>query len=206
VRKLGLGDGNRIVVYDTSPPGAFRVWWMFRVFGHEDVAVLDGGFGKWRTEGRPIADLPPMPRQRHFTARFDHSLVRDLDQIKANIASGREQVVDARSAGRFAGSDPEPRAGLRGGHIPKSRNLPYTTLLRPDQTLKPLEELRAAFRNAGIDIAKPTVASCGSGISACVLAFAQYLLGNPYAAVYDGSWTEWGGKSEAEAPVVQGPA
>lgn len=204
VRKLGLGDGSRIVIYDGSGQmiASARAWWMFRAFGHKDVAILEGGLPKWKAEGRPVEDVPPMPRERHFTARLDSTLVRDLEQMKANVESQREQVLDARSEGRFRGTDPEPRAGLRGGRIPGSRNLPYNTLFNADGTLLPAEALKAKFRAAGIDLGKPVAATCGSGVSACVLAFALHLLGHRQFAVYDGSWTEWGGRSDT--PVETG--
>ncbi len=194
VRKLGLGDGNRIVVYDSQ--GLFsapRVWWMFRAFGHKDVAVLDGGLPKWIAEGRPLDDKRPLPRERHFTARFDHSQVRDKAQMLANLRDRREQVVDARAAGRFHAREPEVWPGRRGGHIPGSRNLPYTDLLDPaDKTLLPAEALVARFRAAGIDLAKPVVTTCGSGMTAAVLALALTLIGHRDVALYDGSWAEWG--------------
>lgn len=200
MRRLGLGDGNRLIVYDgLSIFGAARVWWMFRVMGHDDIAVLDGGFPKWRKEGRPIEDLPPVARERHFTARMDTTLVRDFDQIKANISGGPEQIIDARPAGRFAGRDPEPRPGLKSGHIPESVNLPYTDVLNGDGTLKSPEVLRAAFAAAGVDLDRPMVTTCGSGISAAVLALALYQLGHSRVAVYDGSWSEWGARDEAPA-------
>jgi thiosulfate/3-mercaptopyruvate sulfurtransferase len=193
VRRLGLGDGNRIVVYDGAGLlSAPRVWWMFRAMGHEDVAVLDGGLPKWRAEGRPLEDLSPMPRERHFTARMNTTLLRDLDQMRANLDSGREQVVDARSAGRFQGVEPEPRPGLRGGHIPGSRNLPWQDLVQPDGTLLPPERIAAAFRAAGIDPSRPVVATCGSGVSAAILLLALHRLGTRDLALYDGSWAEWG--------------
>ena len=204
VRKLGLGDGNRIVVYDThGMVSAARAWWMFRVFGHQDVAVLDGGLPKWLKEGRPVEDGPPRPRERHFTARVDRTLVRDLDQVRGNLAARREQVIDARSAGRFKGVDAEPRAGLRGGHMPGALNVPYTNLLDPaSKTFLPAEKLSEAFRSAGVDLKKPVATSCGSGVTACVLALGLYLLGRDDVAVYDGSWTEWGGR--ADTPVETG--
>ena len=204
-RKLGLGDGNRIVVYDGSGCiSAARVWWMFRVFGHEDVAVLDGGLPKWRAEGRPLDSHPELPRERHLSARLNTLLVRDLDQMRANIASGAEQVLDARGRGRFDASEPEPRQGLRGGHIPGSLNLPHGELLNGDKTFKSAAELQALFGAAGLDLARPVVTTCGSGVSACVLTLGLHLLGHRQVAIYDGSWTEWGGRDDT--PIVQGAA
>jgi thiosulfate/3-mercaptopyruvate sulfurtransferase len=201
MRKLGLGDGSRIIVYDGSGvnSSAPRAWWMCRVFGHRDVAVLDGGLRKWQAEGRPVEDLPPMPRERHFTARLDRTLVRDVEQVRANLASGREQVVDARARGRFLAEQPEPRPGLRGGHIPGSRNLPYQELIKPDGTFLDPAAMRARVAQAGIDMARPVVTSCGSGITACVIALSLHLLGHREVAVYDGSWAEWG--SRTDTPV-----
>jgi thiosulfate/3-mercaptopyruvate sulfurtransferase len=197
VRKLGLGDGTRIIVYDHNRYSASaRVWWMFRAFGHEDVAVLDGGLEKWRAEGRPVDDRPVAPREAHFTARFNSLLVRELEQIRANLVARREQVLDVRSAGRFAGTEPEPRPGLRAGHIPGSLNLPYLDLIAADGTLLPPTELRRRFAAAGIDVGKPIVTSCGSGVTAGTAALALHQLGAPAVAVYDGSWTEWGGRSD----------
>lgn len=206
VRKMGLGDGNRIVVYDANGGfmAACRVWWMFRVFGHSDVAVLDGGLPKWLAEGRPVEDMPPAPRERHFTARLDHTLVRSFEQMLDNLEKGREQVADARAADRFRGDAPEPRQGLRAGHIPGSISLPFSELMSKDNhfTMRPASELQQAIENAGIDPSKPVVASCGSGVTAGVIAFGLYLLGHEHVAVYDGSWTEWGARDEA--PVETG--
>ncbi len=203
VRSLGLGDGVRIVVYDGgNMMAAARVWWMFRVFGHDDIQVLDGGLAKWMDEGRPVDDEPVIPRERHFTPRLNTFLVRDIEQMKANLASRRAQVVDARGRGRFTGEEAEFRPGLRSGHIPGSRSLPYTTLLHEDGTIVDNEAIAAAFRDAGVDPARPVVTTCGSGISACFLALALDLAGFPDAAVYDGSWTEWGGT--ADTPVASG--
>ncbi len=206
VRKLGLGDGNRIVVYDAyGMMSAARVWWTFRVMGHRDVAVLDGGLPKWLAEGRPVEDLPPPPRERHFSARLDHTLVKDKAAVMRNLAGPRFQLVDARSAGRFQGTEPEPWQGRRSGHIPGSRNVPFTELLDPkDKTFLPAGTLAAKFKAAGIDLTKPVVASCGSGVTAAILAFGLHLIGHEDVAVYDGSWAEWG--LPGEAPVETGPA
>ncbi|MFQ5784721.1 MAG: 3-mercaptopyruvate sulfurtransferase [Alphaproteobacteria bacterium] len=198
VRKLGLGDGIRIVVYDWGGwMAAPRVWWMFRVFGHDDVAVLDGGLTKWRAEGRPVDDRPVMPRERHFTARMNTFLVRDIEQMRANLESRREQVIDARSSERFHGRTPEPRADLRGGHIPGSLNLPFNALIDKDaHTLLDPATIEARFAEAGVARGKPVVASCGSGVSACVLALGLHLVGRRDVAIYDGSWSEWGGRDD----------
>jgi thiosulfate/3-mercaptopyruvate sulfurtransferase len=197
VKAMGLGDGNRIVVYDSAGLfSAARVWWMFRVMGHEDVFVLDGGFPKWRAEGRPTEDLPPVHRTRHFTPRPNHLILRDAAQLRENLTTKREQVVDARSPGRFAGSEPEPRPGVRSGHIPGSKNLHYQKLLNPDGTLRKPEALAATFREAGIDVTKPIVTSCGSGVTAAIILLALEVIDAPSGALYDGSWSEWGVKAE----------
>ncbi len=197
VGALGIGNGHRVVVYDVrGVVSAARVWWTFRAFGHDAVTVLDGGLKKWRAEGRPVESGAPAPSRRAFTARRRPELVRDVEAMRANVAGRTTQVLDARSAGRFAGTEPEPRAGLRGGHIPGSLNLPYETLYRPDGTLKPPDELRGAITAAGVDLARPVVTSCGSGVTASVLALALYLVGRRDVAVYDGSWSEWGSRSD----------
>jgi thiosulfate/3-mercaptopyruvate sulfurtransferase len=197
MRRLGLGDGTRIVLYDNNKYSASaRAWWMLRLFGHPEVAVLDGGLTKWRAEGRPVTDEPVTPKAAHFTARQNNLLVRDLAQVRANVLSRREQVLDARSRGRFAGTEPEPRAGLRGGHIPGSVCLPHLELIATDGTLLPEPELRRRFAAAGVDVSRPVVTSCGSGVTASTLALALYRLGRDDVAVYDGSWTEWGGRSD----------
>jgi thiosulfate/3-mercaptopyruvate sulfurtransferase len=207
MRRLGLGDGNRIVVYDSAGMGggAARVWWTFRVFGHRDVVVLDGGLPKWLAEGRAVTADKPLPRERHFTARVDNSLVRDRGQVLANLQTKREQVLDARGAGRFEGTAPEPRAGLRSGHIPGSLNLPFDRLVdKAAKTVLPAEQLAQLFEAAGLDMKRPVVTSCGSGVTACVLAFGLHLLGKEDVAVYDGSWSEWG--LPGDTPVETGPA
>ena len=198
VGRLGLGDGHRIIAYDSAGLySAGRAWWMFRVFGHGDIAVLDGGLPKWLREGRPTESGKPMPGERKFTSSMNTLLVRDLDHMKENLESRREQVLDSRPAGRFAGTEPEPRPGLKSGHIPGSLNLPYTDILDPDTgTLRPADALRARVAEAGIDLDKPVVTTCGTGVTAAALALALYLLGHGDAAVYDGSWTEWGGRDD----------
>jgi thiosulfate/3-mercaptopyruvate sulfurtransferase len=200
VRALGLGDGVRIVLYDNNRFSASaRAWWMFRLFGHPEVAVLDGGLGAWEAQGHPVTDAPTRPQDRHFTARENTLLRRELDQIRANLTSRREQIVDVRSRGRFNASEPEPRAGLRGGHIPGSRNLPFTELLQPDGRLLDPGRIDAAFREAGIDLDRPIATSCGSGVTAAIATLALHEIGRPDAAVYDGSWTEWA--SQPDTPV-----
>jgi thiosulfate/3-mercaptopyruvate sulfurtransferase len=198
---LGLSDSDHLVVYDGSGQNlsAPRVWWMFRAFGHDRVSVLDGGIAKWRKENRPLdRGIIPHPPGR-FTARLDPTVVRDLSSVRANIDQPLEQLVDTRSAGRFAGVEPEPRPGLRGGHIPGSVNLPYTDLVRPDGTIWPVDELRRRLIAAGVDLSRPVVASCGSGTSACALVLSLHLIGQTQTAVYDGAWAEWGGR--ADTPI-----
>jgi thiosulfate/3-mercaptopyruvate sulfurtransferase len=197
VRRLGLGDGVRIVVYDNNRfIASARVWWMFRVFGHRDVAVLDGGLGKWRAEGHPVDDRPVHPVERHFTPSYNNLLVRELEQVRANLTQHREQMVDARSMGRFQGSEPEPRAGLRSGHIPGSHCVPHPELVAPDGTLRPSRALEQQFSRAGVDLDRPIATTCGSGVSAAVLSLALFTLGISDVPVYDGSWTEWGGRTD----------
>ena len=203
MQALGLGDGSRIIVYDNSPlRSAARVWWMLTLFGAHEVAILDGGFAKWVAEGRATESGKPIVRHRHFTVWADKSLVRDSKQMTENLRTKAEQVIDARSAGRFAGTEPEPRAGLRSGHIPGSKNLPFDPLVNDDGTYKSLDAIKAAFDASGIDFAKPVIGTCGSGVTSAVLAFAATLIGHPKMAIYDGSWSEWG--ASATNPVVTG--
>jgi len=200
MRRLGLGDGNLIVVYDGAGIySSARAWWMLRAMGHDDVVVLDGGFPKWKAEHRPIEDMAPAPYPRHFTPRPNNALLRSFDQVKANIATKTEQVVDARGAQRFAAKEPEPRPGVRGGHIPGSANVPYTEFTQPDGTLKSKAALDELFAARGVDPAKPVVTTCGSGVTASIALLALSVLGAKDASLYDGSWSEWG--SRADAPI-----
>ena len=193
MRAMGVGDGHQVVVYDGAGIfSAARVWWTFRLMGKTDVAVLDGGLPKWRAEGREIEDMAPIMRDRHMTVSRQNQLVKDVTQV-AHAAKLREaEIIDARSPARFAGTAPEPRAGLRSGHIPGARNVPYATLLNPDGTMKPVPALRAVFEAAGVDLSKPAITTCGSGISAAILTLALERIGHRDHALYDGSWAEWG--------------
>ncbi len=205
MQALGLGDGSRIVVYDNSPiHSSARVWWLLTLFGAHEVSILDGGFAKWQAEGRQIESGRPVVRHRHFTVWADKSSVRTEAQMLDNLRTKAEQIVDARSAARFAGTEPEPRAGLRGGHLPGSTNLPIANLFTDDGTWKQGDALKAAFEDAGVDIARPVVTTCGSGITAAVVYFGATLLGAKSVALYDGSWAEWG--ASATNPVVSGAA
>ncbi|MRG73531.1 3-mercaptopyruvate sulfurtransferase [Alphaproteobacteria bacterium HT1-32] len=200
VRNLGLGDGIRIIAYDQKGhcAAASRAWWMFRVFGHHDVAVLNGGLPAWKAAGHAVEQDQPVLKPRHFTARFDSTMVRNYDQVKRNIDAGKFQTVDARTRGRFDGTAPEPRKELRSGHIPKSLSLPYDQLIDPaTQKMLPAGELEKRIADAGIDPNRPIVATCGSGVTACVPALALYLLGHRNVAIYDGSWTEWAGRPDS---------
>ncbi len=202
VGSMGISADDTIVVYDG--PGMFsapRVWWMFRVMGIFQVYVLDGGFDRWKAAGRPVTAEQTKIAPNIFHADFDASRVTSLDEMKKVVATGESQIADARPAGRFTGEDPEPRAGVRGGHMPGARNLPASTLSK-DGKLLPPEELKKRFDEAGIDLSSPVVTSCGSGITAAVITLALETLGHSANRLYDGSWTEWGGRSDT--PVVKG--
>jgi thiosulfate/3-mercaptopyruvate sulfurtransferase len=205
MQSLGLGDGNRFVVYDNSPlHSAARAWWMLRIFGAHYVAVLDGGLQKWKFEGRPLEDGNPHVRHGHFTPMLDRSAVADKQFVKSLLGAGSHEIVDARGAGRFAGEEGEPRPGVAPGHMPGARNLPQSELFRADNSWKRGDELRAAFDAAGVDLSKPMVTTCGSGVTAAVLLFGAHLLGKDDVMLYDGSWSEWG--ADSETPKATGRA
>ena len=205
VSVLGIGNDSHVVVYDTvGLYSAARVWWMFCVFGHERVSVLAGGLPRWRAEGRPVESGTPKIEPGSFKVQAsDDTLVRSFEQVRANLGTGSAQVVDARAAARFSGEDPGPRPDLPRGHIPGSRNLPFDAVLDDDDSaLGDAAAIRRAFGEAGVDPARPVIATCGSGITACTLALALAAIGAEQVAVYDGSWTDWG--SRADAPVESG--
>jgi thiosulfate/3-mercaptopyruvate sulfurtransferase len=195
---LGVRNSSRIVFYDQKGlASAARGWWMMGLFGHDPAAVLDGGLPKWHREGRPIeVGTPAAPNPVSFLPEFRATRLRGVGDMMRNVASQGELVLDARAAGRFTGATPEPRAGMRSGHIPGSENVPYTDLLHADGTFRPVAEVRARFTKAGVDGSLPVVTSCGSGVTACILTLGLRLAGLPEGAVYDGSWTEWGGRSD----------
>ena len=203
VGALGVGDGMTIVLYDgIGLYGAARVWWTFRAFGSENVRVLDGGMPKWKAENRQLETGSARPRPaKTFTVKFNRNMVASIDDVQKVLLDKTAQVVDARAADRFRGEAPEPRAGLRGGHMPGSFNVPFGEVLK-DGRLKSHDEIAAAFAQAGVDLDKPAVTSCGSGVTASILTFAIDALGKPTGRVYDGSWSEWGGRPDT--PIVKG--
>ncbi|MWB79413.1 3-mercaptopyruvate sulfurtransferase [Pseudooceanicola sp. 216_PA32_1] len=205
MRAMGVGDGHQVVVYDSQGLfSAARVWWLFRLMGQNDVAVLDGGLPKWQAEGREIEDMPPMVRDRHMTVRRQNQLVKDVTQVSAASKLGDYDIIDARAANRFRGEAAEPRPGLRSGHIPGSRNVPFTTLLNDDKTMKTPDEMRAVFEAAGVSLSKPVITTCGSGVTAAVLSLALEIIGKRDHSLYDGSWAEWG--AFPTVPVATGDA
>lgn len=205
MKKMGIGDGQRLVIYDTEGLfSAARVWWTFRAMGHHDVAVLNGGLKKWKKEGRPLEDGMPITRTpRHFTPMLNAELIRDLDDMKAYVDRGDMQIIDARPKARFEGEAPEPRPNTRSGHIPGSINVPASNVLNDDGTLKSESELAEIFKAAGVNWHNPVVTTCGSGVTASVLSLALAVLGQTNAAVYDGSWAEWGQEGR-DTPVATG--
>jgi thiosulfate/3-mercaptopyruvate sulfurtransferase len=203
MQSLGLGDGSRVVVYDDSPfKSSTRAWWMLTLFGAHDVAILDGGIAKWKAEGRPLETGKPTIRHRHFTVWKDEAAVRNKADMLANLHTKDAVVVDARGAGRFTGEEKEARADMGSGHIPGSRNLPYSNLFNANGTWKQGDDLVAAFKEAGVDLDKPMITTCGSGMTAAVVLFGARLTGKEDVALYDGSWSEWG--IDANTPKEQG--
>ena len=206
IGELGVSNSSRVVFYDQKGlASAARGWWLMGLFGHDNAAVLDGGLPKWQREGRPVeTGEPPAPRPGTFRPDYRAARLRGVGDVLANVASRQELVLDARAAGRFTGEIPEPRAGMRSGHIPGSASLPYTDLLNADGTFRPISDVQARIAQAGVDGTRPVVTSCGSGVTACILTLGLRLAGLPEGAVYDGSWTEWGGRSDT--PVETGRA
>lgn len=203
VSALGIGNDSHVVVYDSYGLfSAARVWWMFRVFGHDNVSILNGGLPKWETETRPLTDAPTASSQHPFNAVFRPKMVQSIDDIQDNLTHGQRKILDARSLARFRGEAAEPRPGIRSGHIPGSACLPFDQLLDPaSKTLLPAETIEQLFDGAGIDNQMAVTCSCGTGVTACALALGLHLIGNDDVAVYDGSWTEWGGRSDTPVEV-----
>jgi thiosulfate/3-mercaptopyruvate sulfurtransferase len=193
MRAMGVGDGHQVVVYDsTGLFSAARVWWLFRLMGKIDVAVLDGGLPKWQAEGREVEDMAPVVRDRHITVQRQFGLVKDVTQVAHASKLGEAEIIDARAAPRFRGEVAEPRPGLRAGHIPNSKSLPFGTLLNANGTMKGPADLKRAFTEAGVDLSKPAITTCGSGVTAAILSLGLERIGHRQHALYDGSWSEWG--------------
>ncbi|MCQ0093951.1 3-mercaptopyruvate sulfurtransferase [Roseovarius sp. M141] len=205
LRAMGVGDGHQVVVYDAHGLfSAARVWWLFRLMGQRHIAVLDGGLPKWLAEGHPVEDMAPIVRDRHMTVRRQNQMVKDVTQVAAASKLGDHTILDARAAERFRGDAPEPREGLRKGHIPGSRSVPYADLLNADGTMKDAADLRAVFDRAGADLSKPVITTCGSGTTAAIINLALERIGVMDHALYDGSWAEWG--AFPTVPVATGDA
>ncbi|MEJ5218800.1 3-mercaptopyruvate sulfurtransferase [Cognatishimia sp. D5M38] len=205
IRELGVGDGHQIVVYDGAGLfSAARVWWLFKLMGHDNIAVLDGGLPKWTAEGRPVTNEPPVIRDRHMFARPRYEMVKDVTEVSRASKLMDYVIIDARAADRFKGEAAEPRPGMRAGHIPNARNVPFSTLLNADKTMKDPEALKEIFEAAGVDLAKPAITSCGSGVTAAVLCLAMERFGKTDHSLYDGSWTEWG--AFPTVPIATGDA
>lgn len=193
LRAMGIGDGHQVVVYDGAGLfSAARVWWLFRLMGKMDVAVLDGGLPKWRAEGRETEDMPPIVKDRHMTVSRQNHLVKDVTQVAHAAKLAQAEILDARAAPRFRGDVPEPRPGLRSGHIPGSKNIPFATLLNADGTMKPADQLMQVFAAAAVDLSKPAITSCGTGVTAAIISLALERVGHRNHGLYDGSWAEWG--------------
>lgn len=205
IREMGVGDGHQIVVYDGSGLfSAARVWWLFKLMGHDDIAVLDGGLPKWKAEKRPLTTDAAVIKDRHMFATPRDAMVKDVTQVSHASKLGDYAIVDARGAARFTGEAAEPREGMRSGHIPNSRNVPYASLLNEDKTMKDPAALKAIFEQAGVDLNKPAITTCGSGVTAAILCLAMERFGKTDHALYDGSWTEWG--AFPTVPIATGEA
>jgi len=203
MRAMGVGDGHQVVVYDgTGLFSAARVWWLFRLMGQKNIAVLDGGLPKWVADGHKLTTTPPTIRDRHMTVKMESHRVRDVTDVARAAKLGDYSIIDARAPGRFKGEQPEPRAGMRSGHIPGSQNVFYKNLLKADNTMKGPSDLEAIFKAAGVDLSKPAITTCGSGVTAAILSLALERIGKTDHALYDGSWSEWG--MYADLPIATG--
>ena len=199
MKAMGVGDGHQVVIYDTKGLfSAARVWWLFRLMGKNDVAVLDGGLPKWKAEGREVDDLPPASMERHLTVRRQSHLVKDIGEVAKASRTGSALILDARPRPRFKGEEPEPRPGLKMGHIPGAANLPYTSLLNANGTFKSPPELEKELRKAGVGRARHVITTCGSGVAAAIVSLALEVIGHKRNALYDGSWAEWGMRDDLE--------